>query len=212
MGGTKRKIEARTSESSNEDSYECSSSNSSSSSSSSNDDYDYGSRGGSYSDASSTSDSDESESLEVPSARLANLSFNHVFQADEDCSSDEDMFQRNGKSKARMTAALKRKCCKGRCKRNLKPIWKSVCYLVSCFWALSKQGQDGLLWSLQNPVFIPQIQGDDESNDESEDSDFNAARQTPRTRWHFEGALLQKATPPRPRVDDQAFVSSSLRD
>ncbi|OLP75981.1 hypothetical protein AK812_SmicGene44142 [Symbiodinium microadriaticum] len=84
--------------------------------------------------------------FEVPSARLANLSFNHVFQADEDSSSDEDMFQRNGKSKARMTAALKRKCCKGRCKRNLKPIWKSVCYLVSCFWALSKQGQDGLLW------------------------------------------------------------------
>ena len=192
MGGTKRKIEARTSESSNEDSYECSSGSSNSSSS---DDYDSGSRSGSYSDASSTSESDESESLEVPSARLANLSFNHVFQADEDSSSDEDMFQRNGKSKARMTAALKRKCCKGRCKRNLKPIWKSVCYLVSCFWALSKQGQDGLLWSLQNPVFMTQIQDDDESNDESEDSDFNAARQTPRTRWQFQGALLQKSHP-----------------
>ena len=163
---------------------------------SSDDEYDYGSSSSqsssSYSDASSTSENDSSESAsaELPLARLANLSFNSVFQADEDASTDEDVFQRRGKSKARLAASLKQKCCRGRCKRNLKPIWKSVCYLVACFWALTKQGQDGLLWSLQNPMFIPQTE-EDESNDESDDPSSSVEKHSPRIQWHFEGALLQ---------------------
>ena len=189
MVGCKRKRQHETSEtgqsdedcSCSDDEYEYGSSSSKSSSSSSS----------SYSDASSTSESDSSESVsaELPLAKLANLSFNCIFLADEDASSSEDMYQRRGKCKARLNEVAKQKCCKGRCKRNLKPIWKSVCYLVGCFWALTKQGQDGLLWSLQNPMFIPQTQ-EDESNDESDDPGSSIEKHSPRIQWQFEGALV----------------------
>lgn len=189
MVGCKRKRQATTSESghSDEDSYDsCSSSGDNDSGSSSS------RSSSSHSDASSSESAEsESASVDLPLARLANLSFNSIFQAEKDSSSDEDIYQRHGKSKTRISAALKKRCCKGRCKRNLKPIWKSVCYLVACFWALSKQGQDGLLWSLQNPMFIPQTQ-EDESNDESEDSSFSVERHTPKIRWLFEGGFAAK--------------------
>ena len=192
MVGCKRKRQATTSESGSSNA-SCSSSDDSCSGSSS----DSSSRSSrESSDASSTSESSDSGSaaVELPVASLANLSFNHIFQADEDSSSDEDMYQRHGKSKARLAAALKKRCCKGRCKRNLKPIWKSVCYLVASFWALSKQGQDGLLWSLQNPVFIPQTEeSEDDSDSESDDQSFSVERHTPRILWQFEGALLQRS-------------------
>ncbi|CAL1152588.1 unnamed protein product [Cladocopium goreaui] len=44
--------------------------------------------------------------------------------------------------------ALKRPCCKSRCKHNLT--LKTVMTLVVTFWSLSKNSQDSLLWSLQN--------------------------------------------------------------
>ena len=179
----------------------------------SDDDYDDASSGGQSSssytsytdDVDSSSESAQSESVseapQLPLAKLANLSFNHIFQADEDSSSEEHMYQRRGRSTARLAASLKQRCCKGRCKRNLKPIWKSVCYLVACFWALSKPGQDGLLWSLQNPMFYSQSE-DDDPNEESEDTSFSARGHSPRVLWHFEGALLQ---------DHCSFLSSSPR-
>ena len=48
------------------------------------------------------------------------FSFNCIFQADEDASSSEDMYQRRGKCKARLNEVAKQKCCKGRCKKEFE--------------------------------------------------------------------------------------------
>ena len=140
-----------------------------------------------------TSDSSETESgnsstgsssssAESVAHRVSNLSFNQVFHGDEDSDSEEDAYQRNGKSKKRIANAMKKKCCAQKCKKQL--VFKMVCFLVSSFWSLTKGGQDALLWSMQNPLWVPE-----EGSDEDEESHSSSiAKKTVAVSWHLEGA------------------------
>ncbi|CAE7786109.1 nlaIVM [Symbiodinium microadriaticum] len=65
-----------------------------------------------------------------------------VFHGDEDDASEDDVYQKNGKSKKRL-------------------VLKAVYILVASFWSLTKGGQDALLWSMQNPMWVPDSDDDD---------------------------------------------------
>ncbi|CAE7321413.1 nlaIVM, partial [Symbiodinium necroappetens] len=105
-----------------------------------------------------------------------------VFHGDEDSDSEEDAYQRNGKSKKRIANAMKKRCCAQKCKKQL--VFKMVRFLVSSFWSLTKGGQDALLWSMQNPLWVPE-----EGSDEDEESHSSSiAKKTVAVSWHLEGA------------------------
>lgn len=53
------------------------------------------------------------------------------------------LYQQRGKDPERISMALKKPCCKGRCKRNLT--MKMVSAVCIAFWSLSKGAQDGML-------------------------------------------------------------------
>ena len=118
-----------------------------------------------------------SESAELQ-AKVTDLSLNQVLFGDEDSSSD-DCYQANGKSKDRIRKALQSPCCARKCKRNLA--FKTVLRVVTCFWSLTKAGQDALLWSLQHPVWT--VQSDNDSDSSSGESDAKVVA------WHIAGIL-----------------------
>ena len=151
-----------------------------------------GSSTGSESSAEETSDGDSSSSNDASSTasscsftrRIANLSFNQVFHGDEDDASEDDVYQKNGKSKKRILKAMGKACCARKCKRRL--VLKAVYILVASFWSLTKGGQDALLWSMQNPMWVPDSDDDDDAG-ESASTCSSGARCVP-VSWHLEGA------------------------
>lgn len=132
------------------------------------------------SDNSSTGSS--SSSTQSIACRVSNLSFNQVFHGDQDSDSEEDAYQKNGKSKRRIANAMKKRCCKRKCKKQL--VFKAVCFLVTSFWSLTKGGQDALLWSMQNPLWVPE----EESDEDGDCNSSSVGSKTVAVSWHLEGA------------------------
>lgn len=52
-------------------------------------------------------------------------------------------YQQHGKCVERIKKAMKKRCCKGQCKKNLS--FKNVLAMCVAFWSISKSAQDSLL-------------------------------------------------------------------
>lgn len=109
--------------------------------------------------SSSESDSDDSGSSLSSSAgkvvqRMRNLSLNNVLCMDAGEEGDHSKAAANGKDKTRIQQALKKPCCKQRCKRHLS--FKMVLAFCMAFWSLSKGGQDSLLLEAAEHSFYNQ--------------------------------------------------------
>ena len=114
---------------------------------------------GTGSDSSGSSGGSSSSSSEPikakASIKMRNLSMNQLHCMDPGDDWDETQAATNGKDKSRMLDALKKPCCKQRCKRNLN--MKLVTAFCIAFWSLSKSGQDTLLLAImpsQGFVFV----------------------------------------------------------
>lgn len=91
--------------------------------------------------------SDESESCERKSTTAVNLqlgSLESYHQLDE--SGDTSVFASNGANRDRLKELLKNPQCPCQCTMPLTILWKCC----MSFWALGKQTQDAVLWSLQS--------------------------------------------------------------
>ena len=125
--------------------------------------------------------------------RIASFSMNQILFGEED-SGSEDAYQSNGKSAKRVRKALQSGCCRRQCKRRLA--FRSIMVLVTSFWALSKSGQDSLLWSLQHPVWTPQAESEDEesSNGSGSSSGGSSAsgssKSVRKVAWYLEGGVV----------------------
>lgn len=60
---------------------------------------------------------------------------------------DESSFSQNGMDPDRLKQLLKNGACN--CKSQCSVPYKLLLKICQCFWALPKQNQDALLWSLQ---------------------------------------------------------------
>ena len=94
------------------------------------------------------SESDESSSSSRKSdigvvKKMRSLTLNQVLCMDTGEEGDHSKASENGKDRDRIAQALKRPCCKSRCKKNLT--FKMVFTFCLAFWSLSKTGQDSLL-------------------------------------------------------------------
>lgn len=94
------------------------------------------------SDDSSSSSCSSASTLRVAN-KMRNLNLNQVLSMDTGNDADESQSALNGKSHERIKQALKKPCCKQRCKRHLN--FKMVLSFCVAFWSLSKSGQDCLL-------------------------------------------------------------------
>ena len=106
------------------------------------------SNGSDESSSSARSESDESSSSNRQSDvavvnNMRSLTLNQVLCMDTGEEGDHSKASENGKNPDRIAHALKRPCCKSRCKKNLT--FKMVFTFCLAFWSLSKAGQDSLL-------------------------------------------------------------------
>ena len=63
-----------------------------------------------------------------------------------DETTDESLYAKNGMDAQRLKSLLRSPPCTCKCRVDFKTIW-SVC---KAFWALPKQSQDAVLWSIQS--------------------------------------------------------------
>ena len=110
---------------------------------------------GSSSSSGSSSGSSSSVSMadNTNAIKMRNLSMNQLLCMDAVNDGDESQAVRNGKDKSRMVDALKKPCCKQRCKRHL--CLKLVMAFCISFWSLSKSGQDTLLLATSSHFLCP---------------------------------------------------------
>ena len=134
----------------------------------------------------SSSSDDGSASQQNPA--IASFSLSQVLFGEED-SGSEDAYQSNGKSVKRVRRALKTPCCARQCKRRL--VFRTVMCLVTSFWALTKSGQDAILWSLQHPMWMPQAEDEEEetSGTSSSSSSSASSKTTGNVAWYLEGGV-----------------------
>lgn len=95
------------------------------------------------SDSSDESSSSSRQSDTAVVNNMRSLTLNQVLCMDTGEEGDHSKASENGKNRDRISQALKRPCCKSRCKKNLNV--KMVVTFCLAFWSLSKSGQDSLL-------------------------------------------------------------------
>ena len=76
-------------------------------------------------------------------SNMRNLTLNQVLCMESMGDADPSQAAANGKSKERILQAMKKPCCRKRCKRLLS--FKVILTFCVGFWSLSKPGQDCLL-------------------------------------------------------------------
>ena len=106
-------------------------------------------------DSSSCGSQSSSPSIKSTSkviSRMRSLDLNHVLCMDTAEDGDLSQAAANGKSRDRILLAMKKPCCRRRCKRHLN--FKLVLTFCVAFWSLSKAGQDNLLLGIMFRVVI----------------------------------------------------------
>ena len=93
--------------------------------------------------SSSGSSSGSVQSTSKVANKMRNLTLNQVKCMEIGHDEDPSQAAANGKSRDRIAQALKKPCCKNRCKKNLG--FKLVFAFAVSFWSLSKGGQGSLL-------------------------------------------------------------------
>jgi hypothetical protein len=87
---------------------------------------------------------------------MRSLNLNQVLCMDTAEDGDMSQAAANGKNKDRILLAMKKPCCRRRCKRHLS--FKLILTFCVAFWSLSKAGQDNLLLGVKSRVVISRQQ------------------------------------------------------